>query len=100
MFRWPRCSVISSFEAVSITLLVNCFNSPSGPVLGRALLSGEADQLLRGHPFAEGSGFFFPTASSVVITAPSSQTPRSAHMAGNTFPGQARGGGEAVAGTV
>ena len=31
-FSCPRCSVISSFSAVSSTFLVNSFNSPSGPV--------------------------------------------------------------------
>src|SRR5215203_1439682 len=31
-FSCPRCSVISSFSAVSSTLLVNNFSSPSGPV--------------------------------------------------------------------
>ena len=34
-FSWPRCSVISSFSAVSSTFLVNSFNNPSGPVSAR-----------------------------------------------------------------
>ena len=46
-FSWPRCSVISSFNAVSSTLLVNCFSSPSGPGQGQALLPGRPHQLLR-----------------------------------------------------
>ena len=36
-FSCPRCSVISSFNAVSSTLLVNCLSSPSGPVRDRCL---------------------------------------------------------------
>ena len=31
-FSCPRCSVISSLNAVSSTFLVNCLSSPSGPV--------------------------------------------------------------------
>jgi hypothetical protein len=32
-FSYPRCSVISSSSAVSSTVFVNSFNSPSGPVM-------------------------------------------------------------------
>jgi hypothetical protein len=32
MLAWPRCSVISSATAVSITAFVSCLSSPSGPV--------------------------------------------------------------------
>ena len=34
-FSWPRCSVSSWSRAVSITILVSCFSSPSGPVSSR-----------------------------------------------------------------
>src|SRR5436305_2263068 len=34
-FSYPRCSVISSFNAVSNTLFVNSFNNPPGPVRAR-----------------------------------------------------------------
>lgn len=34
-FSYPRCSVISSFRAVSSTFLVKSFSSPSGPVSSR-----------------------------------------------------------------
>src|SRR5919205_583715 len=34
-FSYPRCSVISSFNAVSSTLFMNSFNNPPGPVRAR-----------------------------------------------------------------
>ncbi len=34
-FSYPRCSVISSFSAVSSTFFVNSFSSPPGPVSSR-----------------------------------------------------------------
>jgi hypothetical protein len=34
-FSWPRCSVSSWSRAVSITTLVSCLSSPSGPVRDR-----------------------------------------------------------------
>lgn len=76
---WPRCSVISSFNAVSSTLLVNCFNSPSGPVKDRPCSRAIRTSSLAASSSAEGSGlFFFGTISSVVITAPSLLTSVSA----------------------
>ena len=46
-FSCPRCSVISSFSAVSNTFLVNCLSSPSGPVRDKPCSLGQPDQLLR-----------------------------------------------------
>src|SRR4051794_23764186 len=87
-FSCPRCSVISSFSAVSKTDLVNCLSSPSGPVRDRPCSRACRTSSLAAVSSAEGSGFFFGTTSSVVIRAPSPLT-SSARQAGNTVAGTA-----------
>jgi hypothetical protein len=72
-FSCPRCSVISSFSAVSSTDLVSCFSSPSGPVRDRPCSRARRTSSLAAVSSAVGSGFFLlaVTSSSVaVITAP------------------------------
>ena len=83
-FSCPRCSVISSFSAVSRTVFVNCFNSPSGPVSDRPCSAARRTSSFAASSSAEGSGLFFFTASSVVITAPSPPDSRPTCQAGNT----------------
>ena len=66
----PRCSVISSFNAVSRTVLVNCLSSPSGPVSDRPCALARRTNSAAAAASAEGSALFFVTSSSVVILAP------------------------------
>jgi hypothetical protein len=70
-FSWPRYSLSSWFSAISSTVLVSCFSSPSAGQR-QALLPGPPHQLLRrlllGRQLRPG---FFVTSSSVTfITAP------------------------------
>ena len=73
-FSCPKCPVISSFNAASRTLLVNCFNNPSGPVSDRPLSLAIRTNSLAAISSAECSGFFsiveFTSFSVVAITAP------------------------------
>jgi len=75
-FSCPRCSVISSFSAVSSTDLVNCLSSPSGPVRDNPCSLAKRTSSRAAISSAEGSGFFFAVISFsvVIITAPSPLT--------------------------
>ena len=84
-FSCPRYSIISSFNAVSSTVFVNCFSSPSGQVSDKPYSLVKRTSSLAAVSSAEDSTFLdFTTSSAVVITAPSPPSTRSARRAGNT----------------
>jgi hypothetical protein len=59
LWRSPRCSVISSFNAVSRTVLVNCFSRPSGLVSDRPYSLVARTSSAAAFASADGSGSFF-----------------------------------------
>ena len=77
----------SSSNAVSNTVLVSCFNSPSGPVNDRpcSLAWRTSSRAAASSADSSAGSFFFATASSVaVITAPFPPTSRRTCQAGHT----------------
>jgi hypothetical protein len=84
-------AVISWFSAVSSTVFVSCFNSPSGPVSDRPCSRARRTSSSAARSSAVGSAliFFFVTSSSVaVITAPLPPSRKAQRdWAGNTVTG-------------
>jgi hypothetical protein len=70
-FSCPRCSVISSFSAVSSTTLFRCLSSPSGPVNDNPCSFASRTNSLAAISSTDQSGFFLAVIplSVVVITA-------------------------------
>ncbi len=88
-FSYPRCSVISSCRAVSMTVLVSCLRSPSGPVRDKpcSLATRTSSTAACCSADCSARSFFATISGSVpVISAPFRQPHRPACQAENTVP--------------